>query len=174
MISRFIHRSTREGEPQLMTHHIIHNTRAAKPEQPPKVGESRYYSGYRGPIPEEFEEDELPEFDDLADLDFDVLATHQPPRAPITAALERLRAVANEIRAVEGLLGETYERAAFELTSATTEEIPFMSEDGLQSFDVVNELRRAIWQLSQAVNRPALDRAITAVQLAELASDFRE
>lgn len=164
MISRFIHRSTREGEPQLMTHHIIHNTRAAKPEQPPKAGQSRYYSDYRSPIPEEFE-----------DFDFDALASNdRPPRAPISAALERLHAVAKEIEAVRVLLDEAYERAASELTSATTEEIPFMTEDGLQSFDVANELRRAIWQLSQSVNRPALDRAITAVQLAELASDFRE
>lgn len=129
----------------------------------------------RAPKPEEFTDEinRLPDFEDLADFDFDAL-TSLERRQPITDALARLLDFAGRIAEIEVKLAIAYQSAEQTTSLHTAEEIPFMSEDGLQAFDVANELRRAIWHFSQAIDRPALDRAITAVQLAELHSDFRQ
>ncbi len=102
-------------------------------------------------------------------------AIDEADRPSISDALARLHALYAEIGAIERLLSDAYERAG-EVSEwrASADDVRSLDEDDLQNLDVVTELRRAVWHFSQAINKPALDHAITAVQLAELHSDFRE
>jgi len=149
------------------------NSRAAKPELS-KADVANRLS--RQSIPEEFEQiDGLPDYDDGEDFTFDALAELEATNGGIGVALVRMKALASEIAAIKGLLAQAFGRAGVNSEWwASADYIALLTDDDMQKIATHDQLRTALWQFSQAVNPLALDHAITAVQLAEFHSDFRE